>query len=165
MKNLFIIVILMLGVSMFGQDNSIAFLAGHAEITYTGSWDDGELISVEGQDIVLSMMDPDSDYHLTITNKYGDKFKTYGEELSYITIDGHKCSCYHYRATDQSGTECEVLVRYFEDDTKWGEMYRYSFRVFYNNVWYGYYANMYDPDAPSELGEKPKSPPVGSKAL
>ena len=166
MKQFVVFTILMLGVSMqmSAQDNALVFLAGHAEITYTQDWEDAELLSVAGEEIIITAMD-DSEYNITFTNKFGDKFKTYGEETSVLMSDGHACTHYMYNAVDDNGVECEVLIRYYEDGHMWGELYRYNFRVFYNNVWYGYYANAFDPSNPKDLGDKPLTITPGTKQL
>ena len=155
MKQLFVIAMLVLGMSVMSaqDDNSIIFLAEFVEITQTSDWEDSELLPVTGSNIFISVAG-DSEYNIIITNKFGDKFKTYNETVITGMNDGHECTYYMYDAIDQDNQPCEVLIRYFEDGHTWGEKYRYNFRIFYNNMWYGYYANPYDPDTPKSLGNK-----------
>jgi len=164
MRNLLIVAILMLGMSMMSiaqeSDVVVKFIAGHAEVTFTENWNDAELTNVDGQNIVITAIDAES--KVTITNKYRDEFIYCCEDFTSDIVDGHKRLNYFYDAVDKENTPCRVLVQYYEDGHTFGGetiKYLFRFRIFYNNVWYGYYANPFVP------GEKSDKIAPGSKQL
>jgi hypothetical protein len=146
---------------------TVSFRAYYVEITMTpneSGWNDAELMNCEGQGIVITAYNETST--VMITNKYQDEF-TYFNEIITEEVDetGHNRLSYMYNATDKDGTSCMLVVQYYEDGHLFGEQCMFRFRIAYDNVWYGYYANpILEPGTKAPLEEDKPLPP-GSKRL
>ena len=144
MRNLIIMVVLMLGVSIMSiAQDVVKFTAGHAEITNEGDWDKSEVVEVKAGTIILTSTEDDGNGGgvITITNKYRDAITYTNEVTGSQMSDGHERTDIAYEAVDQDGVSLIFIVQYYEDGHLFGETYRFRFRFCYNNLWYGYYCN------------------------
>lgn len=139
MKKLFTLLLIVVA-TVAAQSQVIIYEAEEAEMTTTEDWDESKGFEVDPGLMIVVNLENET---IKIFNNYDDLFFIRGSKEFVLDQNGYDQKTMLSQCVDKEGRECLVAISYYLDDSiAFGGEYEIRVRIFYPDIWYGYYCNV-----------------------